>query len=46
MLFSFDRTDGEGPQWGGLTMDASGNLYGASKTGGANSEGTVFMIMP
>ncbi len=46
MLFSFNRTDGEGPQWGSLVFDASGNLYGASKTGGANSDGTVFKLTP
>jgi uncharacterized repeat protein (TIGR03803 family) len=46
MLFSFDGTDGAGPQWGGLTMDASGKLYGAAKGGGANSDGAVFKIAP
>lgn len=46
MLFSFDGTDGAGPQWGGLTMDASGNLYGAAKGGGSDGGGTVFKLTP
>jgi uncharacterized repeat protein (TIGR03803 family) len=46
MLFSFDSTDGAGPSWGGLIFDASGNLYGATRGGGANGEGTVFKLTP
>jgi uncharacterized repeat protein (TIGR03803 family) len=46
MLFSLNGSDGEGPQWGGLTIDASGNLYGGAKTGGANGDGAIFRITP
>jgi uncharacterized repeat protein (TIGR03803 family) len=46
MLFSFNRIDGEGPSWGGLTFDASGNLYGAARTGGANGDGAIFKLTP
>jgi uncharacterized repeat protein (TIGR03803 family) len=46
MLFSFNGTDGAGPQWGGLTMDASGNIYGGAIGGGANGGGVVFEIAP
>jgi uncharacterized repeat protein (TIGR03803 family) len=45
MVFSFNGTNGEGPSWGGLTFDASGNLYGASRTGGIG-DGTVFKLTP
>jgi uncharacterized repeat protein (TIGR03803 family) len=36
-------TDGRLPN-GGLFMDASGNLYGTTATGGAHDEGTVFEL--
>jgi uncharacterized repeat protein (TIGR03803 family) len=45
MLFSFDGADGESPQWGGLTMDPSGNIYGGA-FGGANGVGVVFELTP
>lgn len=45
MLFSFNGTDGASPQWGGLTMDAEGNIYGGA-FGGANGVGVVFEITP
>lgn len=46
MVFSFNGADGEGPSWGGLIFDSAGNLYGASRTGGADGNGTVFKITP
>jgi uncharacterized repeat protein (TIGR03803 family) len=35
-------SDGTGPQ--GLVQGADGNFYGATSSGGANSNGTVFML--
>jgi uncharacterized repeat protein (TIGR03803 family) len=35
-----------GGLWGGLTLDAKGNLYGTTWGGGVNGEGTVFELMP
>jgi uncharacterized repeat protein (TIGR03803 family) len=35
--------DGGNP-WGGMTLDASGNLYGTTVTGGAFGWGTVFKL--
>ena len=40
-LASFDGTNGADPV-GGLTMDASGNLFGTTYEGGANGQGLVF----
>jgi uncharacterized repeat protein (TIGR03803 family) len=37
--------DGAFP-WGGVVLDKSGNLYGTTLSGGANSFGTVFKITP
>jgi uncharacterized repeat protein (TIGR03803 family) len=37
--------DGTGP-WGGLTIDAAGNLYGTTRFGGAHQQGTVFKMTP
>jgi uncharacterized repeat protein (TIGR03803 family) len=42
-LVSFDQTNGGSPK-GSLAMDASGNLYGATKEGGIAGEGTLFKI--
>lgn len=38
-------TDGGQPV-ASLIFDAAGNLYGTTKTGGANGQGTVFELMP
>jgi uncharacterized repeat protein (TIGR03803 family) len=38
-------TDGAEP-WGGLSIDAAGNLYGTTAYGGANGSGTVFELIP
>ncbi len=42
-IASFNGTNGESPQ-SSLTLDASGNLFGTTTRGGANSGGTVFEI--
>lgn len=36
-------SDGKGP-WGGVVLDAKGNLYGTAQGGGKNRGGTVFEI--
>jgi uncharacterized repeat protein (TIGR03803 family) len=38
--------DGGTGSLGSLLRDASGNLYGVTETGGAHSDGTVFMLSP
>ncbi|HZK80083.1 MAG TPA: choice-of-anchor tandem repeat GloVer-containing protein, partial [Humisphaera sp.] len=40
---SFSNGTGTNPQ-GGVTLDSSGNLFGAAQFGGTNSDGTVFEI--
>ena len=45
ILHAFQRSDGDAPV-GPLTKDASGNLYGVTKGGGANMGGTVFEVSP
>jgi uncharacterized repeat protein (TIGR03803 family) len=42
-LVSFNGTNGFWP-WSRLIADASGNLYGTTYGGGANSDGTVFEV--
>jgi uncharacterized repeat protein (TIGR03803 family) len=37
--------DGETP-YANLVLDAAGNLYGTTTTGGANNDGTVFKLVP
>ncbi|MGB9232941.1 MAG: choice-of-anchor tandem repeat GloVer-containing protein [Terriglobales bacterium] len=45
VLHSFTGSpDGSSPESGGLTRDAKGNLYGATKQGGANGYGIVFKV--
>lgn len=45
-LYSFQcQPDGDGPT-GSLTLDAAGNLYGATYGGGSYDSGTVFKITP
>jgi uncharacterized repeat protein (TIGR03803 family) len=43
LLASFNGTDGETPV-AGLTIDAKGNLFGETESGGAKGDGTIFEI--
>jgi uncharacterized repeat protein (TIGR03803 family) len=43
VLHSFDGPDGQGPD-AGLTLDATGTLYGSTSTGGTSGDGTVFEL--
>jgi uncharacterized repeat protein (TIGR03803 family) len=43
VIHSFTGTDGANP-FAGLTMDASGNLYGTTLNGGTGYNGTVFKL--
>src|SRR5438094_3376844 len=45
VLYSFTGSDGAYPA-AGLIADASGNLYGTTNSGGANSWGDVFKVTP
>jgi len=46
VLYSFGTgTDGATPV-GGVTLDASGNLYGTTSLGGADGYGTIFQLTP
>jgi len=46
ILYTFHNgSDGGGP-YGGLVMDADGNLYGTTSTGGSGGGGTVFELSP
>ena len=42
-IVSFNGLDGANP-YGGVIMDASGNLYGTTSLGGPNNDGTVFEV--
>jgi uncharacterized repeat protein (TIGR03803 family) len=46
LLHSFTRgwLDGANPQFGHLTMDISGNLYGVTELGGANDAGVLYEL--
>jgi len=43
VLYSFDGPDGANP-YGGVILDAAGNLYGTTYDGGADGVGTVFKL--
>jgi uncharacterized repeat protein (TIGR03803 family) len=43
--FSFNNTNGANP-YGGLIIDASGNLYGATSQGASGNFGAVFELTP
>jgi uncharacterized repeat protein (TIGR03803 family) len=42
-LATFNNTNGANP-YGGVVMDGSGNLYGATNSGGASNNGTIFEV--
>ena len=44
-IFSFSGSDGSQPM-SALTLDASGNLYGTTYTGGKSNVGTVYKLAP
>jgi uncharacterized repeat protein (TIGR03803 family) len=46
VLYSFAYTPDAGYAQGRLTFDSSGNLYGTTTNGGANSDGSVFELSP
>jgi uncharacterized repeat protein (TIGR03803 family) len=46
VLYSFQGGDDGGAPVAGLTLDKSGNLYGATESYGANGGGTVFELSP
>lgn len=43
-LYAFKGTPDSGSPYGGLVMDAHGNLYGTTYDGGANNMGAVFEL--
>ena len=43
-LASFNNANGEEP-FAGVTLDSSGDLFGATYAGGTNSDGTIFEIV-
>ena|SRR5882762_9979086 len=45
VLHSFTGGDGQWP-YGGLIMDAAGNLYGTALQGGPSNNGVVFKLAP
>jgi hypothetical protein len=42
-LHGFRSTDGSQPNWG-VTLDASGHIFGIAEAGGANNFGTIYEI--
>jgi len=46
VLYQFGYYDGENPLYGDVVFDSSGSLYGATRNGGANSQGAVFRLTP
>ena len=46
-LYAFAQGQAPGTQlWAGVMLDASGNLYGTSSTGGSGGDGTAWEITP
>ena len=46
VLYSFQNgSDGEFP-YGGVILDAAGNIYGTTAAGGSGGGGTIFMLTP
>lgn len=46
VIYSFTGKADGGTPYGGLVVDAAGNLYGTTNVGGANGQGTVFELTP
>jgi uncharacterized repeat protein (TIGR03803 family) len=46
ILYNFQNLDDGGRPYAGLIFDQSGNLYGATTTGGGSNGGTVFELTP
>jgi uncharacterized repeat protein (TIGR03803 family) len=47
LIYGFSGTNGDGAYpYGGVVVDAEGNVYGTTYRGGASSEGTVYEISP
>lgn len=46
VIYAFTGGADGGTPYGGLVMDAAGNLYGTTNAGGSGSAGTVFELMP
>lgn len=44
VLYAFGATAGDGAQPNGVTMDASGNLFGTTLTGGTANVGSIFEV--
>ena len=44
VLHGFGYSDGSNPDHGDLVFDHAGNLYGTTRNGGANGQGTVFEL--
>ena len=44
-LVRFDKASGANP-YGGVLLDAAGNLFGVTRGGGANDDGVAFQIAP
>lgn len=45
IIYNFSGADGSSPR-SGVTLDASGNLYGTTVYGGAYGDGTVYRLSP
>ncbi len=46
LLYQFGYYDGENPFYGDVVFDRAGNMYGATRNGGANSQGAIFKLTP
>ena len=47
VLYSFEGPPNDGAEpWGGVVLDAKGNMYGTTSQGGAYGLGTVFKLTP
>jgi uncharacterized repeat protein (TIGR03803 family) len=46
VLYNFTGNQDGGRPWGGLVLDADGNMYGTAFEGGAYQLGTVFKLTP